>query len=157
MSPSLKAFLSFAFGGWAGLTAAQYVDLIAGNPLRIRNVVDNGSTLPLLIVGYAFTALLLAVPFALWLALRRTRSSATSGVSSLLPILCGLIYLPALGLAIPYLCQLLGEGQGWRIGSCVGLYLVGMPVVLAEVCLRLARQHRHKTESCETAPMVTPG
>ena len=132
VSRTIAAYGWFAFGAWAGITGSQLADVLLGRPLKIRGMVDDGSMLQFMILVFVPGALLYAAPFAVWHWWRSKHRWAASPTLWPLPLVCGLIYFPALCAYMPLLCQIVGEGKGWRIGSCIMVYQFGMPVVFAE-------------------------
>jgi hypothetical protein len=146
---SLGAYLWFAFGVWIGLSASQIADVLRGVPLKVGSVTSGSDLdLPVLVGFYALTAAFLSLPFVAWCWLRGcSKRGKPSSLVFWLPLAGGAAYLPVFGyVLLPLLIRVLNEGQGWRIGSCVGLYLLGMPVVFAEIWLRL----------CSIFPAPTP-
>jgi hypothetical protein len=139
--PSLGAYLWFAFGVWTGFSASQIADVLRGVPLKVGSVTSGSNLLdlPVLVSLYALPAAFLSLPFAAWCWLRGcSKQGKPSSLVYWFPLACGAAYLPVFGyVLLPLLIRVLNEGQGWRIGSCVGLYSFGMPVVFAEIWLRL--------------------
>ena len=129
----------FAFGTWAG--AAAWIAIEAMQRTEVKSWGDTESGLRLLVTGYIFFALLTAIPFAAWLLIRRRWKQRPTVVLWIAPLVAGFAYLPSLGALLPLMIHVTGQGQGPLIGTAVATYLFGAPVVLAEVCLRIAGKH----------------
>lgn len=127
----------FAFGLWVGLTLQMLLAILPDKPFTVRGVVDDGSSLPFLVILNAFTGALLTLPFAAWLRFRQSRTHRFE-LSPFPTLIVAILLMPTLVLITPTLCAIAGQGQGWLIGSLMFSGIFGTPVLVAELCARRA-------------------
>ncbi len=131
-------YVLFALGTWIGAVLG-----ILGGHIWERKVIDTNRTElgpGLLIIAYVFVAGLLALPYLGWIWMRNHFTVKQCSILWIVPLLLGIIHLPCIVVLIPLLIEMMGQGQGARIGTAIMVVTFGLPVIFAELSFRISKR-----------------
>ena len=129
---------AFALGVWIGFLIAGPLEPLVRQAFAMPPA-RTSPPLPFESVLTIFVAVAAAIPFVAWTFVRARRSRQVVRLSGIVPLVLGVAYGPLFVVTVPILFLITGQGQGTRIGTGIGLFLLGFPVLSAELCFRLAQ------------------
>lgn len=132
----------FAFGTWAGDCFVQLFEVVYRGEFKIRSTLNDGSGLPIMLFLAMPLSVFFAIGFGGWLWFR-SRKRGSCQTPWAIPFLGGLFFIPLCAALIPVLCIICRQDQGTIIGTAVAALIYGLPVVSAEICLRMSRYREH--------------